>query len=224
MDCDTFEATLTVEHSLVRDVLRAILLSILFHRTYTAVVPANIDVLDITFSIPKDPSIEKIVTDRVEAFYKSIASERTVKGQCSLIFSEKIPKKTWFGKGEDDIPWEKWILTLDVRSGTTERERNQISALTTTHLQTLLLRLIDFVTSKRLGAHIPLKAEILPGEEVGRPWRIEIGGEVGVVGTHGTREGSGGIKKMGPGMGEWEWEKGRKYVSSVRLQQPYPLI
>ena len=165
--------------------------------------------------------------------------------QCSLVFSEKVPKKGWFGgKGEvrpptalsvggssprahrlicsplfcslpqEDLPWERWTINFDIRTGSTERgqlrsplffaltpsfgwpqdlrvdhlivlslvlaERNQVSNVTVTQLQTFLLRLIGFVTSQRRG-HIPLKAEILPEEESAnpRPWKIVIGGEAG---------------------------------------------
>ena len=268
--------------------------------------------MDSEQSISKDPVVEKIVSDRVEAFWKSIGSERTTKGQVSsndqrsppfslslsrpsnlnpprgletqahsphftslahsvpLCSRKRYPRRPGSAK-ERSVPFDLELNSLSLsllslfppltfrsfpalrttspgrngfstsisvpvqqnevrlvsiflsllplshqltrsplpfplllptplrssppstRSPPLNQERNQISTLTTTHIQSLLLRLMDFVTSSK-RAHIPLKAEILPGEDGSRPWRIEIGGEtnVSVGGSHAPREGSGG--------------------------------
>ncbi|CED82806.1 Uncharacterized conserved protein [Phaffia rhodozyma] len=156
--CQTFESSFTVERTQVKDVLRALLLAILFQRTYSTVSPTTLDVLGITFSIPNDPELAKTVTDRVDAFWRTIGSVRNWNGQISLIFSEKRPKKTWFAKGEEDVAWEKWILNVQVQTGQSERQRTSISTdYTQPALQALLLKMLRFVNKYK--DHVPLITE-----------------------------------------------------------------
>ncbi|TFY55292.1 hypothetical protein EVJ58_g8340 [Rhodofomes roseus] len=68
-----------------------------------------------------DPEMKQLVDDKVEAFWKSIEGGYNKRGQIIVTFSEKRPRKTWFIMGEEEIPWEQWIINAEIRQPTPEK-------------------------------------------------------------------------------------------------------
>ena len=136
-----------------KDVLYGVLHAILFHRLFGTIKPTTFEVLDISmvrrFSVyifpvfidaafplflhkiqpvVSDPETERLVIDKVDAFWRGIESgankrgtvsppsDRTFKfchenpSQITVTLSEKKPKKNWFSVGEEDVAWEQWYF------------------------------------------------------------------------------------------------------------------
>ncbi|KAF8635652.1 hypothetical protein AX15_000283 [Amanita polypyramis BW_CC] len=120
----TITIDLTLDRSTTKDVLHGILHSILFHRLFGTVKPQTFEVLDVTMPGVSDPAMEQLVNDKVEAFWKGIESGINLKrGQINVFFSEKRPKKSWFQvyMGEEEVPWEKWTINVELRQPKDER-------------------------------------------------------------------------------------------------------
>jgi len=99
--------------------------AILFHRLFGTVKPQVFEVLDVTMPGVSDTAMEQLVSDKVEAFWKGIQSGFNKRGQINVFFSEKRPKKSWFQvyMGEEEVPWEKWVINVELKQCKDERER-----------------------------------------------------------------------------------------------------
>ncbi|KAJ2989598.1 hypothetical protein NUW54_g8733 [Trametes sanguinea] len=64
------------------------------------------------------------------------------RGQISVTFSEKKTRRTWFLSGEEEVPWEQWIINAEIRQPS-DRERQKfeanLAATLTKSLQTMLV-------------------------------------------------------------------------------------
>ncbi|CAG8442286.1 2037_t:CDS:2 [Ambispora gerdemannii] len=128
MNPEVFPIDLTVDKSMVKDVLRALLHTVLFYRVFLNIKPREVDLLELTyvsiddfllntFSILEkaaidDPEIEKEVEEKVMQFVHMMESHGNQKGQIAIMFHEKRTKKAWFSKSEEEICWEQWALTI----------------------------------------------------------------------------------------------------------------
>ncbi|KIK93673.1 hypothetical protein PAXRUDRAFT_828738 [Paxillus rubicundulus Ve08.2h10] len=92
----------------------------------------------------EDYEINKLVDEKVDIFWKGIESGANKRGQILVTFSEKKPKKSWFQVyvGEEDVPWEQWIVNAELRQPKSDRDRqeftNTLSATLTKSLQIML--------------------------------------------------------------------------------------
>ncbi|KAJ3993064.1 hypothetical protein F5050DRAFT_1578364 [Lentinula boryana] len=108
-----------VDRHTIKDVLRAILDAILFHRLFGLVKLKTREVLGVTMIIMmfmqpgiSDSDMEQLVLEeKVDLFWKEIEGGMSKRGQV-FSFSEKRPKKSWFQVyvGEEDVPWEQWLV------------------------------------------------------------------------------------------------------------------
>ncbi|KAK2460715.1 hypothetical protein APHAL10511_007185 [Amanita phalloides] len=154
----TISIDLTLDRSTTKDVLNGILHSILFHRLFGTIKPRTFEVLDVTMPGVSDPAIEQLVNDKVEAFWKGMENGFNKHGQINVFFSEKRPKKSWFQvyMGEEEVPWEKWVVNVELTQSKDEKERqafNQELANTLTKsLQVMLMHTV----SERGRTAVPL--------------------------------------------------------------------
>ncbi|EEB91888.1 hypothetical protein MPER_09683 [Moniliophthora perniciosa FA553] len=98
-----------------KEVLTAILHSILFHRLFGTVKPKTIEVLDVTTPGVSDPDMETLVSNKVDAFWKGVERGMEKRGQITVTFAEKKNKKTWFQVYEEEVPWEQWVINAEIR-------------------------------------------------------------------------------------------------------------
>ncbi|THH27517.1 hypothetical protein EUX98_g6664 [Antrodiella citrinella] len=94
---------LVLDRHTAKDVLRAVLHSILFHRLLGFVLPKTFEVLDVTMPAVDDANVEQLVDQKVDVFWKGIEGGLSKRGQISVTFSEKRAKKSWFLVGEVSI-------------------------------------------------------------------------------------------------------------------------
>ncbi|KAI0074217.1 DUF1649-domain-containing protein [Panus rudis PR-1116 ss-1] len=138
------EINLVLDRHTTKEVLRAVLHAVLFHRLFGTVKPQTFEVLDVTLPGVDDPEIKALVQEKVDAFWKAVELGSSKRGQITLVMSERRQRKTWFPVlgGEEEVPWEQWNINAEVRQPTTERERlkfNQDLASTLTKsLKTIL--------------------------------------------------------------------------------------
>ncbi|THH20185.1 hypothetical protein EW146_g1124 [Bondarzewia mesenterica] len=92
-----------------REVLRALLHAILFHRLFGTVKPQTFDVLDVTIPGVADPDMERLVEEKVDMFWRGMENGAHRNGQLSVTFSRKDQKKkSWIGiTYEEEVPWEQ---------------------------------------------------------------------------------------------------------------------
>ncbi|GAA5944060.1 hypothetical protein JCM3775_003888 [Rhodotorula graminis] len=63
---DVFQASIAVERSWVRDVVRAVLGTILFYRVAGNLQPASISVAGVTFPTPAEPELDELLSTKVD--------------------------------------------------------------------------------------------------------------------------------------------------------------
>ncbi|KAG8847541.1 hypothetical protein FRB96_001588 [Tulasnella sp. 330] len=68
----TIHLDIVLERPQSKDVMRALLHAILFHRLFGIVKPQTIDVLDVTFPGVSDPDIESQVNSKVDALWRAL--------------------------------------------------------------------------------------------------------------------------------------------------------
>ncbi|KAF9583615.1 hypothetical protein BGW38_009030 [Lunasporangiospora selenospora] len=143
----------TVERSLLRDVLSAILHTILFHRVFANIRPRDIDILDLTIPIIDDPELDRLVEEKVVAFMRAVDSTPQNKGQIGLMFYEKRTKRAWFTSSSSDVCWEQWAITINVVTNSNEKEMQRSIKSTEKALSSLFLSILRTVNERK--DHIP---------------------------------------------------------------------
>eukprot|EP00899_Mesostigma_viride_P017893 jgi/Mesvir1/26104/Mv06823-RA.1 len=123
MNCEVFTLPeLEVELHQIKEVLRAILHTIMFNRALGLVRPRDTDseLFNITYVQCGDPAIERAVEEKIDAFVAWVerqapAAARGRKcGQMNLAFFEKRQKQLWFSHKEERLFWEQWYIPLSV--------------------------------------------------------------------------------------------------------------
>ncbi|KAF8732346.1 hypothetical protein AX14_004509 [Amanita brunnescens Koide BX004] len=154
----TITIDLTLDRTTTKDVLRGILHSILFHRLFGTVKPRMFEVLDVTMPGVSDPAMEQLVSEKVELFWKGIENGFNKRGQISVFFSEKRPKKSWFQvyMGEEEVPWEKWIINVELTQSRDERERQAFNRELGKTLANSIQVMLTHTVSERGRTAVPL--------------------------------------------------------------------
>ncbi|KAL5519650.1 hypothetical protein ACEPAH_1333 [Sanghuangporus vaninii] len=166
---------LVLDRLTTKDVLRALLHAILFHRLFGTIKPQTMEVLDVTVPGVKDAQVEMLIDEKVDAFWKGVENGTNKRGQITITFAEKRQKKLWFTMGEvgftlclvsyfnigksspffhfqEEVPWEKWIINAEVRHPKTDRERN---ATISTTLSDALMTILTYTSSERGRSAVP---------------------------------------------------------------------
>ncbi|KZT43710.1 DUF1649-domain-containing protein [Sistotremastrum suecicum HHB10207 ss-3] len=147
---------LTVDRQTYRDVLRAILHSILFHRLFGNITPQVYEVLDVTLPAVRDDAIEKLIDEKVDAFWRAVEGGPR-RGQVSVTFSEKRTKKAFLGFGEvhENVPWEQWVVNTELRQPKSEDDRVMLHATLARKLTAALKTILTYTSSERGRAAVP---------------------------------------------------------------------
>ncbi|KAF9562692.1 hypothetical protein EC968_005174 [Mortierella alpina] len=149
----TFPVELTVERTLLKDALRAILHTILFHRVFANIKPRDMDILDLTIPVIDDPEVDKLVEEKIAAFVKAVDSNPQSKGQIGLMFYEKRTKRAWFSSTSSEVCWEQWAITINVVTNTNEKDKQRSIKNMEKALSSLFLSILRTVNERK--DHIP---------------------------------------------------------------------
>ncbi|XP_022132990.1 autophagy-related protein 101 [Momordica charantia] len=176
MNCEVCQLKeLEVEQFEIREVLRCILHTIVFHRALGLVRPKDIDLelFDITYVQCGDVELEKKIDEKIEQFIMWVEKHPNKKSQICLSFYEvKNKQASWFTNKTERLYWEQWYINLHVaqhsqaHSGKThpqktvvdpgERALGERSIRRTTleaSLREVLFQVIKFVNEKK--DHVP---------------------------------------------------------------------
>ncbi|ETS80574.1 hypothetical protein PFICI_08103 [Pestalotiopsis fici W106-1] len=172
----------------VRDVVRAILHTIFFHRFFPATIPQSREVLDITLPFVQDQELDTMIEKRTAELDRELSAERTHapysaggvsvggggRGNISVQFFEKKRRKTWYmraayGGGDEEICWESWTVKVTVAEPKTESERAKVRKAMEQTLLTTVMKIITNVNQHK--DHIP---PILTSESNPFPYQINV--------------------------------------------------
>ncbi|KAH9914903.1 autophagy-related protein [Epithele typhae] len=151
----TITIDLVLDRLQTREVLRAVLHAVLFHRLFGTVRPRTFEVLDVTMPGVDDDGMRQRIEDTVGAFWKGVEGDANKRGQIMVTFSEKRQRKTWFIMGEEEVPWEQWIINAEIRQPS-EKDRQRFNADLAGTLTKSLHTMLAHASSERGRAAVPL--------------------------------------------------------------------
>ncbi|KAI0779051.1 DUF1649-domain-containing protein [Trametes elegans] len=151
----TVTIDLVLDRLQTKEVLRAVLHAVLFHRLFGTVKPRTFEVLDVTMPGVDDEETAQLVEDKVGAFWRGVEGGANKRGQILVTFSEKRPRKSWFLMGEEEIPWEQWIINAEIRQPS-DRERQKFNAELAGTLTKSLQTMAVHSSSERGRSAVPL--------------------------------------------------------------------
>jgi len=119
------------------------------------------EVLDVTMPGVADEGMEQLINDKVDAFWKGIEGGANKRGQIIVTFSEKRQKKSWFQVyvGEEEVPWEQWIINAEIRQPKSEQDRQTSNANLASTLTKTLKTMLTHTSSERGRTAVPLITE-----------------------------------------------------------------
>lgn len=122
-----------------KDVTKAVLHTIFFHRYFTPITPISRDLLDLTLPAIDDVDLETLIDQRAAQLVRELSSdgsgrgfggiaagrEGKGRGQLAVQFYEKKRRKGYFGFGkqDEDFCWEQWTLDVTLAVPRTETGR-----------------------------------------------------------------------------------------------------
>ncbi|XP_059459384.1 autophagy-related protein 101 isoform X2 [Corylus avellana] len=123
MNCEVCQLNeLEVEHFEIREVLRCILHTVVFHRALGLVRPKDIDLelFEITYVQCGDAELEKKIDEKIDQFIGWVEKHPNKKSQICLSFYEvKNRQPSWFIANKvERLYWEQWYINLNVAQHT----------------------------------------------------------------------------------------------------------
>ncbi|PIN02634.1 hypothetical protein CDL12_22985 [Handroanthus impetiginosus] len=176
MNCEVCQLKeLDVEHFEIREVLRCILHTILFHRALGLVRPKDVDLelFEITYVQCGDAELERKVDEKIDQFIDRVEKHPNKKTQiCISLYEVKNKQATWFTNKVERHHWEYWYINLNVAQhpkghsskshsskvvvdpeDTAAEARRARRAALETSLRDVLFQIIRFVNEKK--DHVP---------------------------------------------------------------------
>ncbi|KAK1316250.1 hypothetical protein QJS10_CPA05g01526 [Acorus calamus] len=191
MNCEVCHLNeLEVEQLEIREVLRCILHTIVFHRALGLIRPKDVDseIFEITYVQCGVAEVEKKIEEKIDQFVAWVEKHPNKKSQICLSFYElKNKQAAWFGNKTERLIWENWYINLNVLHpkahsskphhakvvvGTEVNmldERSTRRAALESSLREVLFQIIKFVNDKK--DHIPPVPNV---EGVSFPYEITI--------------------------------------------------
>jgi autophagy-related protein 101 len=162
-------APLSIEPHYSRDVLRALLHTIIFNRALGPVSPIDTDseLFDLTWVRCNDPAVEKIIEDTINLLCNWIQKNQGNQLAVCLSFYEKRDRQSWFSKSEERLYWEQWVITLNFHDPSEVTHTKQKKLLSS--LEDAITFIIRSVNEKR--DHIP---PVISGSAVTFPFDISL--------------------------------------------------
>lgn len=155
-DFPTITIDLVLDRLTTKDVLTAMLHSILFHRLLGTIKPKDLEVLNVTMPGVADAIVESQVTKIVDSFWRRIENGTIKRGQISLTLFEKKEVRSWFGTREEEIPWERWIVNAEVRQPRTDADRQTFISTLESNLTKSLHTMLTHTSSPEGRKIVPL--------------------------------------------------------------------
>ncbi|KAF2715318.1 DUF1649-domain-containing protein [Pleomassaria siparia CBS 279.74] len=140
----------------VKDVVKAILHTIFFHRYFTSISPLTRDLLDLTLPAIDDVDLETLIDQRTIALVRAIESTHQQRGRGQLVvqFFEKRRRKTYFfGKADEEVCWEMWTLDVTLATPRTETDVLKVRRAMEKSLQKAAMKIVNIVNRDK--DHIP---------------------------------------------------------------------
>ncbi|KAL6164844.1 hypothetical protein ACJQWK_09564 [Exserohilum turcicum] len=140
----------------VKDVVKAILHTIFFHRYFTSISPLTRDLLDLTLPAIDDVDLETLIEQKTFALVRSIDSTHQPRGRGQIVvqFFEKKRRKTYFfAKADEDVCWEQWTLDVTLAQPRTETDALKVRRAMTKSLEKAAHKIIAIVNRDK--DHIP---------------------------------------------------------------------
>ncbi|KAG9196458.1 hypothetical protein G6011_01579 [Alternaria panax] len=141
----------------VKDVVKAILHTIFFHRYFTSISPLTRDLLDLTLPAIDDVDLETLIEQKTFALVRAIDSTHQPRGRGQIVvqFFEKKRKKTsyFFSKADEDVCWEQWTLDVTLAQPRTETDVLKVRRAMTKSLEKAAYKIIAIVNREK--DHIP---------------------------------------------------------------------
>jgi len=173
----------------IREVLRCILHTIVFHRALGLVRPKDVDceLFEITYVQCGDSELEKKIEEKIDQLMGWVEKHPNRKCQVSLSFYEvKNKQQTWFSNKIERLYWEQWHINLYVVTPKTHgkshhskvpsvprenalEESSSRRAVLESALRDVLFQIVRFVNDKK--DHIP---SISNSEVISFPYEITI--------------------------------------------------
>ncbi|KAJ0972635.1 hypothetical protein J5N97_020594 [Dioscorea zingiberensis] len=190
MNCEVCQLKeLVVEPFEIREVLRCILHTIVFHRALGLVRPKDVDseLFEITYVQCGDVELEKKIEEKIDQFAGWVDKHPNRKSQVCLSFYEvKSKQPTWFSNKTERLHWEQWYVNLHVinpkahgkfrhtkaavdHGENSLEERSSRRAVLEASLREVLFQIIKFVNEKK--DHIP---QVSNSEVISFPYEITI--------------------------------------------------
>ncbi|XP_009613833.1 autophagy-related protein 101-like isoform X1 [Nicotiana tabacum] len=191
MNCEVCQLKeLDVEHFEIREVLRCIFHTIMFHRALGLLRPKDVDseLFDIIYTQCGDAEVEKKIEEKITQFIDRVEKHPNRKNQICLSFYEvKNKQASWFTNKVERFYWEYWYINLNVahhpkgHSGksnlskvvdpgeSASEERNARRTVLESSLREVMFQIIKFVNEKK--DHIPAIPNL---ECVTFPYEISI--------------------------------------------------
>jgi alpha-galactosidase/6-phospho-beta-glucosidase family protein len=160
---------LFAEPSCVKDIVKACLHVIFFHRYFIPITPLTRDLFDQTLPQIDDSELETLIEQRatqlvryVEApsshsspYNTASASPAAGRAQILVQFFEKKRKKSYFFTkgGDETVCWEQWVLNITCATPKNEREKRQVRSAMEKSLSKTCLKIINIVNKEK--DHIP---------------------------------------------------------------------
>ncbi|KAI0275466.1 autophagy-related protein [Gloeopeniophorella convolvens] len=161
----TVSIDIVLDRQNTREILRALLHAILFHRLFGTIKPQTFEVLDVTMPGVADPAMERLVEDKVDTFWKGLENVPQKRGQISVTLSRKDQKKAWLGiTTYEEVAWEQWIINAEIRQPKSEQERQQFNQNLAATLSKSLRTMLTHTSSEQGRGAVPpiTNAEVSP--------------------------------------------------------------
>ncbi|OAY84629.1 autophagy-related protein 101-like [Ananas comosus] len=204
MNCEVCELKeVEVEHYEIREVLRCILHTILFHRALGLVRPKDVDceLFEITYVQCGDPEIEKKIEDKIDEFINKVDKHPNRRSQiCLSFYDTKNKQPSWFISKVERLYWETWCINLHVLNPKSLPKSHQNKVIdagacafeeTESHraalessLREVLFQIIKFanekkdhlppIPSNKEGASFPYEITIVSSSESSFGWHADV--------------------------------------------------
>ncbi|KAF2418014.1 DUF1649-domain-containing protein [Tothia fuscella] len=152
--------------SCVKEVVKAILHTIFFHRYFIPITPLTCELLDQTLPAVDDVDLETLVDQRATSLARTIntppsshggpytSNNNAGRAQIAVQFFEKKRKKSYFfGKADEEICWEQWTLDVTCATPRTESDRIKVRQAMEKSLQKTAMKIVNIVNKNK--DHIP---------------------------------------------------------------------
>ncbi|KAF8174232.1 autophagy-related protein [Pholiota molesta] len=151
----TITIDLVLDRLTTKDVLHGVIHSILFHRLFGTIKPQTFEVLDVTMPGVSDTDTERLVNEKIEVFWRAIESGANKRGQIIITIAEKKLKKNWFSTGEEEVPWERWVINAELRQPKTDQDRMHFQTNLASTLTETIHTMVNYTSSERGRAVVP---------------------------------------------------------------------